>query len=696
MGAGGDKPPSLDADVDMVDLASLDAPAASSAAAAGAPSTRFRPRAKGKPKPKPEAPKPVPVAAPKPELETEPVPVPVPVRELVSVPGPEPEPEAAPALPLEEDRVDAMEVDGAGDAAGVGERAEAEEEEDFVVREIDVYYTPKPFDDDTKLYIMQYPLRPCWRPYELNEICEEVRMKPLSSEVEVDLSVDTQSENYDQEAPLRLTKQTLSSSKADGVSDYAVGVLKGNLVYLNHIDAVVQLRPSMSHVISGRAYTRQALQSRETNAGASGSKAPSRKGDERPDDSNDHTEDLEPWISLTYQPAGSNIATKYHDKMISNEGGPIDFTMSNSDYVMSLCPGVSTSSRRVNKCQAIRETLLLPLLEERLKKWFTEVSEVNQFDALKHLAPTYSEEEILKVLPEYAYLVRGLWVCKSSLLFDDGYASKRDRVLLEFTKSDSIPSKDLDAWIRLDDPRRKRILLPLCKTRGILQDYKFISTDLSFLKRYPHIVNEQECAWSAREMTICESLKMRSTVTQKGKNSTRPSVASKGPHPNTTKGRGGPDQGSDVRSVLGTVFTANKVRSMQAVVRDLRKLAAKYASDRKEGSKLQALSKAAKDVASLSPDELKDSICTVAVDVHGVFVAKHEEIKSLRNVLIKLFRNREPNATLTKQEILAAAAQLLKRESTEKEYHQAVTEICNSTEDGHLVLKNGDEPSSSL
>jgi len=33
----------------------------------------------------------------------------------------------------------------------------------------------------------------------------------------------------------------------------------------------------MSHVISGRAYNRQALQSREMNGGASGSKAPSRK-----------------------------------------------------------------------------------------------------------------------------------------------------------------------------------------------------------------------------------------------------------------------------------------------------------------------------------------------------------------------------------------------------------------------------------
>jgi DNA-directed RNA polymerase-3 subunit RPC5 len=94
------------------------------------------------------------------------------------------------------------------------------------------------------------------------------------------------------------------------------------------------------------------------------------------------------------------------------------------------------------------------------------------------------------VLPEYAYLVRGLWVCKSSLLFGDGYARKRDRVLLEFTKMESIHENALKAWINEEDPKGKRILFPLCKRRRILKDYKFISADLSFLKRHPHIANE--------------------------------------------------------------------------------------------------------------------------------------------------------------------------------------------------------------
>lgn len=451
----------------------------------------------------------------------------------------------------------------------------------------------------------------------------------------------------------------------------------------------------MSHVISGRAHTRQASQPREMNGGASTSMDSSHKGNERPEDSKDRAEDSEPWISLIYQPAGSNTATKYHDKMIANEGVPIDFTMSSSCYLTSLCPGASTSRKRINKFQAIREMLLLPL-EERLKKWFTEVSGVNRFDALKDLAPTCSEVEILKMLPECAYLVRGLWVCKSSLLFDGVYSSPMDRILLEFTKRDPVPSNILEPFINLIGNRAMRdwILSPLCKRRQILKDHKFISADLSFIKRYPHIVNEQECAWSARETTLRESLEMSTTLAKKTMSSTRPNVASKGPHSNMSKGRDGPSQGSDdlARSVLGTVFTANKVRSMQAVVRDLRQLAAKYASNRKDGSKLQALCNAAKNCASLPHDELNRKIHLVAVPVHSVFVAKHEDKRALRNIFILLFRHKEPNGTLTKQEVVAAAAKHIKREITDREYHQVVTEICISTEDGHLLLKNGDEP----
>lgn len=664
-----------DADIDMADLASLDGPASS---AVIAPSNRFAPKGKGKPKAKPK-PKPKPKPRPEPEPE----------------PGPEPiqedEPRAAVAA-LPEDSVDAMETDGVG--ASVDEMDH--EDEDFVVREIDVYFTPKPFDEDTMLYIMQYPLRPCWRPYELNEICKEVRVKPWNSEVEVDLDINTESDNYDPEvsASLRLTKQTLSSSKAADVTDYAVGVLRGNLVHLNHIDAVMQLRPSMSHLNSGGSHTRQPLQQVETKVGTGGPAVPSVKGNERSDGSKDSAEESEPWISLTYEPAGSDVASKYYTEMIANDSRPIDFTMSTSDYAMSLCPGGPTGSKNMNRCHALREMLLLPL-EERLKKWFTEVSQVNRFDALIHLAPTYSEEEVLKILPVYADLVRGLWVCKSSLLYDDGHASKRDRIILEFTKKESIPMEIVDRLFR-DVRTRNMILYPLGKRREKLKDYKFIvAADSSFIKRYSHIVREQENTWSVREATLADPLETCSTAKQsKTKNPARPNIPVKGPDPVMGKTRDGLVQGSEnhVRSVLDSVFTANKVRSFQAVVRDLRRLAVKYASDRKDGARFQALSNAAKTCVSLSRKELDASIRLVAAFVHDVYVQKTEEKATMRNVLIRLFIDKGRNGTLKKQEVIDWAEEKFKRKISDKEYHQAVTEICIANDEGHLVLKDGDKP----
>ncbi|KAM3244985.1 hypothetical protein ACQJBY_056366 [Aegilops geniculata] len=442
-----------DADLDMADLASLDAPASSSATSA-----RFHPKVRGKAKAKPK---------------------------------PKPRPKSGP-----EGGADAMEMDMVG--AGEGADGTDPEGDDFVVREIDVYFTPKPFDKDTKLYIAQYPLRPCWRPYELGEACKEVRVRPESSMVEMDLEIDTESDNYDPEvsASLGLTEQTLSSSEAAAdVAGYAAGVLRGGLLHLNHLDAVLQLRPSMSHLISGASHTtRQPLQEVETNGGQA---VPSVKGDERSEGSKDSTKEPEPWISLTYEPAGSDVASRYYAEMMATEGRPMDFTMSAQDYAMSLCPGGPTGSKNINRCEVLREMLSLPL-EVRLKKWFTEVSQVNRFDALMHLAPDCSEEDLLKILPVYADLVCGLWVCKSSLLYDDGHASKRDKILLGFTKGESIPVTYVERLIR-DERTRNMILNPLGKRREKLQDYKFIvPADSSFIRRYSHIVKEQENAWSVR------------------------------------------------------------------------------------------------------------------------------------------------------------------------------------------------------
>ncbi|KAL4583471.1 hypothetical protein LXL04_008044 [Taraxacum kok-saghyz] len=105
-----------------------------------------------------------------------------------------------------------------------------EDEKDQVVREINVFFISSS-DPNSKLYILQYPLRQRWRPYELEDRCEKVRLKPKTAEVEVELSVQVDSENFDRDVgdEKAMKKQVLSTSwKPSKANGYAVGILVGN------------------------------------------------------------------------------------------------------------------------------------------------------------------------------------------------------------------------------------------------------------------------------------------------------------------------------------------------------------------------------------------------------------------------------------------------------------------------------------
>ncbi|EHA8590248.1 putative DNA-directed RNA polymerase III subunit RPC5 [Cocos nucifera] len=142
-------------------------------------------------------------------------------------PGPLPLPPRPPSAPLkkqDEDDVCISQEPASsphsfpnGAAEAESEPMEVDDGEDTVVREIDVFFSPAPLDEDTCLYVMQYPLRPSWRPYQLNERCEEVRVKPKQLKMEVDLSLDIDSENYDRDVdePLQIEKQVLARPKLD-------------------------------------------------------------------------------------------------------------------------------------------------------------------------------------------------------------------------------------------------------------------------------------------------------------------------------------------------------------------------------------------------------------------------------------------------------------------------------------------------
>ncbi|XP_020270730.1 DNA-directed RNA polymerase III subunit RPC5-like isoform X2 [Asparagus officinalis] len=346
------------------------------------------------------------------------------------------------------------------------------DEEDKVVCEIDVYCNR--LDEDSQLYIMQYPLRPYWRPYELDERCEMVKVKPKHSEVELVMSVDVESENYDASKPgtPRLQKQILSSSSASSTVQYAAGILIKNQLHLSPIHEVLQFRPSMKHIDECEA--QQVMHKTEEVANKAN------KGKLVLGDSADHLDNAEPWVSLEYHPIGSELSCKYQQKLMTQKDYNVNFTMS------PFCPS-------------------LPL-EERLKEWLCKGCQVNRFAALTYLDSTIPKEDFLKVLEKFAFLVQGLWVSKSSLICEGYEAQLRDYILFLFSQNHVIKQSKLKE-LKISDEDLRQFLRPLAYERLSLGDWKLREErDSSFIKEHLEIVKEQEIAWLNRGKHIKEIL----------------------------------------------------------------------------------------------------------------------------------------------------------------------------------------------
>ncbi|KAM6564554.1 hypothetical protein CsatB_024552 [Cannabis sativa] len=583
---------------------------------------------------------------------------------------------------------------------------DVDDREDTVVREIDVFFNPK-MDEDTQLYVLQYPLRPCWRPYELDERCQEVRVKPGSSEVELDLSMDVDSQNYDQDCgtKLKMTKQTLCSLwKTPRATGYAVGVLKGNKLHLNPVHAVAQLRPSLNHLSSGGSKRKDKVTGdAEDKIKLEESKlvGSSKKQIKQVNSVEQKTADGEGWIPLKYHGSDTEFSSTYIRKMVAEESSPLQFTMTPSDYINSLCPG---AFKNVDKPKGPSKRLLLSLpLEERIKKLLCEGPPVHRFSALKHYAPDCTTEELLDVLQNHALLVQGFWAPKSSLLYtakEDGIRRiARDYILLLFWKSPVITTSSLQN----PPPLKKAVnefLRVFSVERPKVKDWKFKEqTDTSFIKLYPDIVKKQEHGWEEVERRIMSSFGDGKSA-RGAKNVAMPSRPVRPLTSATTVAKGasevlmGTNIPDDIREALSSkvlpkVIQDHKVCSFQLICQGLRDLALNKLNLPKADARFVRAAAYGTD----SPDELRKLVGHVAINIHDLYVLKsspeHPQYDPFRNVVIDLLRQNGPNAKLKKAEIFDAAKKSLNRDINNNEYSKVMNEIC-VFKGSFWMLKSGD------
>ncbi|KAJ7944320.1 DNA-directed RNA polymerase III subunit RPC5 [Quillaja saponaria] len=568
-----------------------------------------------------------------------------------------------------------------------------EDGEDTIVREIDVFLSPS-IDADTKLYVLQYPLRPCWRPFELDERCEEVRVKPVSAQVEVDLSVDVDSKNYDHESKLGMTKQ----------------------LHLNPIHAVVQLRSSLQHLRTGGSKQKTELTTNakvtvkaEDNTKEKSISASKRQSRQLESSSEQNMDGPECWIPLKYHSSNSDLSTRYLQRMVAQETSSINFTMNPYDYVTSLCPGASNNNFK-STGPSWRSLLELPT-EERIKKMLCEAS-VHRFSVLKHYAPEYSEEELLEVLQRHAILIHGLWAPKSNLLFSETSRSPdsiaRDYALCIFWRNFQFKNSQLSEMIPQKFLKYTKVYLEeFGVQRPVLKDWRFKeNADVSFIKDHPYVIEKQDKIWEVKEKEL------KNILLREEKGKPRQHAASKSSmnskfgqsgisHKSATESASGVLDGrmtmtNETREalpkVLLKVFHSHKVCSFQLICAELRRLAVSLRNRGKEDA-MSRMGEAAAYGVDAPPEELQASISQVAESIHGHYVLKssleHPEYDPLRHVVFNLLKAGGPDAKLKKAEIFVAAKNMLKRDITNNEYIKVMNEICNSSGSA-WVLKRGD------
>ncbi|KAF5205312.1 Dna-directed rna polymerase iii subunit rpc5 [Thalictrum thalictroides] len=585
-----------------------------------------------------------------------------------------------------------------------------EDEEDQVIREIDVFLTPS-FDNNSQLYVMQYPLRPSWRPYELDERCKEVRIKPISGKVEVDIHLEKGSNyNKDAAAKLKISKQTLSSWKPPLTTSYAVGVLMGNKLHLNPIHAVVQLRPSMKHLISGELINggTENLESTKifeevTEVKATSSSKKQIQGKMETSSTEPVTDAEESWISLAYHGMDSSersLSTRYRQRMTCQEPSKIQFSMSPDKYANSLCPESSTAIGR-DRSLSRRFLLSLPL-EERFKKWLSEGSQLNSYNYLKHLAPDDSNEDVLELLLRHALLVQGLWVARTSVFKTQLTGHEplaRDYMLLLFKKDIVITHKQLDEYRHPEgfNQALQKCLNLFAVHRPSFNDWKLKKPkDESFIRSYPDIERKQEKDWEILENKVMMVLQKRRVTRNPSSSAINSLHSSSG---NSDQGAktcvNGPPGSSTMNmsdetrealpKALEVILRKHNVCSLELILEGLKEHALSKSAGRGEEV-------VARETLNAPEPEVQSIIDQLAVNIHGVYVLKSlgdPTLDPFRSAVITLFCGKEPNAKVKKAEIAAAAKLRLNRDMNPKEYSQVVNQLCVPVKGNAWVLKDG-------
>ncbi|KAN0033144.1 hypothetical protein ACTA71_011352 [Dictyostelium dimigraforme] len=367
---------------------------------------------------------------------------------------------------------------------------EEEEEEDYVIHEIPVYLSQSLSNN---LYLFQYPLRQPWRPYDMSKL-EELRIKPKQQKVEIDLSIDPDTDNYNPDAQTKTTKYTLSSTTVSHRTNYAIGLMKSNELHLTPLQSIIQLRPQFNYFddkwqeekLRKKQETKDDEEDEEANGNGGGGggsvdplnkiasmqfKKPSAKmsaaavANQQPNIIK-QIENDEQWIkvNLVDDEFDGELMQQFDKLQCDEIFNDIKYDLNESQYFDMLCPRVP--DEWVAKSAYTHETVSLETVHKmslalQIKTIMTN-GHVVPYTKIKQLVSQavkrgLMDHQIIEHLETYAVLIKGRWIVKSEYVTKDSDLEiGRDYLLLLFFDSDDgIDKKEFckETGISFEDGR---------------------------------------------------------------------------------------------------------------------------------------------------------------------------------------------------------------------------------------------------
>ncbi|GAM28620.1 hypothetical protein SAMD00019534_117960 [Acytostelium subglobosum LB1] len=382
-----------------------------------------------------------------------------------------------------------------------------DDDDDYVVTEMPVYLSQNLADN---LFLFQYPLRQPWRPYDMSKL-QELRVKPKQQRVEMDLAIETESENYNDQSEIKPDSYTLSSTTVSHRTNYAVGIVRNDELHLTPLQSIIQLRPHFKTVDDlyqeeKAEKKRTAMESGEVDEDEENKQQPisyrkptAKQAAALPGTMLKKMEDEEQWIKLDLVDDSSNESTIQNvSKLMAPETKEIPFDLDRFQYLDLLCPRIP--EEWVPKASHLQETVSLEAIHQM--PWANQVKQILINGSIQPFSKIYqllgdntvSEFDVVQELDNIAVLLKGRWVIKSDVIHkESNMIIARNYLIHLFFEQEFVNRKEFAERTHLSPEESREMISKIANiNHTVRQWYLKQQPDEDFLHRFPLIADKHE------------------------------------------------------------------------------------------------------------------------------------------------------------------------------------------------------------